>query len=64
MRLMIMSRDERYYRSDFVSRITHYLANIVYRDIKAISRDLIRYFWSDYWVVFNWRPPKLHIFTQ
>ena len=42
----------------------HYLANIIYCDIKAISRDCIQYFWSNYKVVFNWRPSKLQILTQ
>ena len=55
--------------SDIIARVSflifsHYLANIVYRDIKAISRDFIRYFCSNYRVVFNWRPSKLHILTQ
>ena len=42
----------------------HYLENIVYRDIKAISRDFIQYFWSNYKVVFNCRPLNHTLFLK
>ena len=45
--MIIMIRGEGYYRSGIVSRILALFGNIIYRDIKAISQDFIRYFWSN-----------------